>query len=56
MLVGFTGLTGDTGELIFVGLVTLLTHVFVVVVHGPITGCPYGFGHVDERICVIAPV
>ena len=39
-LFGLSGLTGDTGELIFVGLVTLFTQVLVVVVHGPITGCP----------------
>ena len=39
-LFGLSGLTGDTGELIFVGLVTLLTQVLAVVVHGPITGCP----------------
>jgi hypothetical protein len=29
--------TGDVG---FVGLLMLLTHVSVVVVHAPITGCP----------------
>jgi hypothetical protein len=39
-LAGFRGLTGDAGELILVGLVMLLTQVFVVVVHGAITGCP----------------
>ena len=55
-LFGLSGLTGDTGELIFVGLVTLFTQVLVVVVHGPITGCPYGLGHVEIRICMIAPV
>lgn len=33
--VGFSGLTGLTGDCTFVGLVTLLTHVFEVVVHTP---------------------
>jgi hypothetical protein len=39
-LAGFTGLTGETGEVTFVGFDIDFTHVFVVVVHGPITGCP----------------
>jgi hypothetical protein len=34
------GFNGLTGEATFVGLVTLFTHVFVVVIHPPITGCP----------------
>lgn len=55
-LVGFVGLTGETGDVTFVGFDTLLTHVLVVVVHGPITGCPYGFEHVEERIWVMLPV
>ena len=37
---GATGLTGLTGLCTLVGFVTDLTHVFVVVVHAPITGCP----------------
>lgn len=39
-LVGFRGLTGLTGDCTFVGLVTLFTHVFEVVVHTP--------GHVGD--------
>ena len=39
-LVGFTGLIGLTGLATFVGLVTLFTQVFVVVVHEPHTGLP----------------
>ena len=39
-LVGFTGLTGDTGLLTFVGFVTDFTQVFDVVVHVPLhVGC-----------------
>ena len=53
---GFAGLTGLTGEATLVGFVTLFTHVFVVVVHPPITGSPYGLGHVEERIWVMLPV
>ena len=55
-LVGFTGLIGLTGLVTFVGFVTLFTHVFVVVVHAPITGSPYGSGHVEERVWVMLPV
>ena len=55
-LVGFSGLIGETGELMFVGLVTLLTQVFVVAVHGPIMAGAYGFGHDDVCICVMLPV
>jgi hypothetical protein len=55
-LVGFAGLTGLTGDCTFVGLVTLFTHVFVVVVQAPITGCPYGLGHVEERVWIMLPV
>jgi hypothetical protein len=39
-LAGFSGLTGETGDVTFVGFDIDFTHVFVVVVHGPITGCP----------------
>ena len=38
--VGLVGLAGFTGETGFVGLVADFTHVFVVVVHAPITGDP----------------
>jgi hypothetical protein len=49
-------LIGLTGEVGFVGLVTFFTHVFVVVVHGPITGCAYGSGHIEERVWIMLPV
>jgi hypothetical protein len=39
-LAGFRGLTGETGDVTFVGFDIDFTHVLVVVVHGPITGCP----------------
>jgi hypothetical protein len=39
-LVGFNGLTGDTGLAIFVGLVSDFVQVLAVVIHVPLhTGC-----------------
>ena len=55
-LVGFAGLTGDTGLVTFVGLVIDFTQVFNVVTQGCHTGLPYGFGHVEERVWVMLPV
>lgn len=55
-LAGFSGLTGETGDVTFVGFDIDFTHVFVVVVHGPITGCPYGSGHIEERVWIMFPV
>jgi hypothetical protein len=37
-------------------LLILLTHVSVVVVHAPITACPYGSWQVDERVWIMLPV
>ena len=40
-LVGFNGLTGDTGLVTLVGLVSDFVHVLLVVVHVPLhVGCP----------------
>lgn len=55
-LVGFVGLTGETGDVTLVGFDTDFTHVLVEVVHGPITGCAYGFEHVEERVWIMFPV
>jgi hypothetical protein len=55
-VVGFTGLTGDTGLVTFVGLVTDFTQLLDVVTQGCHTGCPYGFGHVEERVWIMFPV
>ena len=55
-LVGFAGLTGDTGLVTFVGLVTDFTQVLDVVTQGCHTGLPYGSGHVEERVWVMLPV
>ena len=56
VLVGLTGLIGLTGDVTFVGFVIDFTQVLVEVVHAPHTGCPYGSGHVEERIWVMLPV
>jgi hypothetical protein len=39
-----------------VGLFIDFLHVSCVVTHGPKTGCPYGSGHVEERVWVMLPV
>jgi hypothetical protein len=52
-LTGLTGLTGDTG---FVGLSIDFLQVLDVVTQGCHTGCPYGSGHVEERVWVMLPV
>ena len=45
--IGFAGFTGEDG---FVGLLTLFTQVFVVVIHELITAGEYGLGHVNKRV------
>jgi hypothetical protein len=55
-LVGFTGLTGETGLVTLVGFVTDFTQLFDVVTQGCHTGLPYGFGHVEERVWIMLPV
>jgi hypothetical protein len=55
-LVGFNGLTGDTGLATLVGFVIDFTQLLDVVTQGCHTGCPYGSGHVEERVWVMLPV
>ena len=55
-LVGFTGLIGLTGDDTFVGFVTDFTQLLDVVAQGCHTGCPYGSGHVEERVWIMLPV
>lgn len=54
--VGLTGLAGFTGDTGFVGLSIDFLQVLDVVTQGCHTGCPYGFGHVEERVWVMLPV
>ena len=49
----FTGLIGDVG---FVGLFIDFLQLSDVVAQGPHTGCPYGSGHIEERVWVMLPV
>ena len=55
-LVGFAGDTGLTGLVTLVGFVTDFTQLLDVVTQGCHTGCPYGFGHVEERVWIMLPV
>jgi len=55
-LVGFAGLTGETGLVTLVGFVTDFTQLLDVVTQGCHTGCPYGLGHVEERVWIMLPV
>jgi hypothetical protein len=50
---GLKGLTGDTG---LVGLFIDFKHVLANVTQGDRTACPYGSGHVEERVWVMLPV
>ena len=50
------GLRGDTGDAGLVGLSIDFLQVFDVVTQGCHTGCPYGSGHVEERVWVMLPV
>ena len=50
---GFRGETGDTG---LVGLFTDFLQVSDVVTQGCHRGCPYGSGHIEERVWVMLPV
>jgi hypothetical protein len=52
-LVGLAGFTGDTG---LVGLFIDFKHVLANVTQGDRTACPYGSGHVEERVWVMLPV
>lgn len=52
---GATGLEGLTGLDMLVGFVAFFSHVFVVSIQDPSSGCPYGFGHVEICCCVIDP-
>ena len=53
---GLAGLRGDTGDAGFVTLVIDFTQLSDVVAQGCHTGCPYGSGHVEERVWVMLPV
>jgi hypothetical protein len=55
-VVCIAGLSGDTGDIGLVGLLTDFLHVSCVVTHDPKTGCPYGLGQVEERVWVMLPV
>jgi hypothetical protein len=39
-----------------VGFVTDFTQLLDVVTQGCHTGCPYGLGHVEERVWIMLPV
>ena len=50
------GFRGDTGDAGFVTLVIDFSQLLDVVTQGCHTGCPYGSGHVEERVWVMLPV
>ena len=50
------GLSGDTGDIGLVGLLTDFLQASDVVSQGPYTGVPYGLGQVEERVWIMLPV
>ena len=52
----FTGDAGFIGDVMLVGFVIDFTQLSDVVAQGCHTGCPYGSGHVEERVWVMLPV